>query len=47
MPEEEVPYFAISLGSLQQEVGKGAVIIGLIAQHLHQLKQVLWQLFVT
>lgn len=37
MPEEEVSYFAVGLGTLQQEVGEGAVVVWLIAQHLHQL----------
>lgn len=37
MPEEEVSYLAVSLGALQQEMGEGAVIVGFITQHLHQL----------
>lgn len=37
VPEEEVSYLAVPLGTLQQEVGKGAVIVGLITQYLHQL----------
>lgn len=37
MPEEEVSYLAVGLGTLQQEVGECAVVVRLIAQHLHQL----------
>lgn len=47
MPEEEVSYLAVPLGTVQQEVCEGAVIVGLIAQHLHQLQQVLRQLLIT
>lgn len=37
VPEEEVSDLAVPLGTFQQEVGKGAVIVGLITQYLHQL----------
>lgn len=40
-------YFAILLGAFKQEMGEGAVVVGLITQHLHQLQQVLQQFLIT
>ena len=47
VPEEEVANLAVGLGALQQETCEGAVVVRLVAQHLHQLQQVLGQLLVT
>ena len=47
VPEEEVSYLAVALGSLQQEACERTVVVGLVPQHLHQLEQVLRQLLVT
>lgn len=47
MPEEETSNFTIGLSMLQQKLGEGTVIIRFVAQHLHQLQQILQQLFIT
>lgn len=47
MPKEKMSYFAIPLGAFKQEMGKGAVVVWLITQHLHQLQQVLQQFLIT